>query len=67
MRHSFPPKQKLKTQNSNDIELNRTKELHESEPKLSDFSHLGETAQKEAKELLKVKVTSDFNNFDGFI
>jgi hypothetical protein len=65
MKHYFPPPIKIKKKSYEDFKT--ADELPESEPKLSDFSDLGPSEQKKAKELLKVNVKSDFNNFDGKI
>lgn len=70
MKHYFPQPINIKKKTAVDNGLSRqntTIEEMESEPKMSDFSHLSEIQQNEAKELLKVKVTSTFNNFDGFL
>lgn len=66
MNHFFPHPIKIKKTNFIDNGLNLSKITQESEPKLSDFSMYGEEEQQQAKDLLKVKVNSDFNNFDGF-
>lgn len=66
MGHFFPPPIKVTIKNLNDFGLNISEKTLESEPKLKDFSHFDESQQREAKELLKVQVNSDFNNFDGY-
>lgn len=66
MKHYFPQPIKIPKKNSNDFN-DSADEIPESEPKISDFSHLGPSEQNKAKELLKVNVKSDFNNFDGII
>ena len=66
MKHYFPQPIKIPKKNPNDFN-DTDDEMPESEPKSSDFSHLGPSEQKKAKELLKVSVKSDFNNFDGII
>lgn len=66
MEHFFPAPIKIKKINFNDIGLNISEKALESEPKLVDFSHFDENQQQEAKDLLKVQVNSDFNNFDGY-
>lgn len=66
MKHYFPQPIKIPKKNSNDFN-DSDDEMPESEPKTSDFSHLGPSEQKKAKELLKVSVKSDFNNFDGIV
>ena len=65
MNHIFPLPIKLKKVINDDIGINMTDTSKESEPKISQFSNLGENQQIEAMNLLKVNVTSDFNNFDG--
>lgn len=65
MNHFFPNPIKIKKTDFIDNGLNFSQKTQESEPKLSDFSQYGEEEQQKAKDLLKVKVNSDFNNFDG--